>query len=127
MDVLKFLQGKKDFLYLYKAEVLKVYDGDTITVMIDLGMSCFVKEKIRLFGIDAPELRGEEKQRGIEARDHLANLLESGDVFILTKKDNKGKYGRYLADVYVHDSIFNDLINVNRTMVDTGHAVFKEY
>jgi micrococcal nuclease len=57
-------------LYYYSAEVVRVYDGDTIFLNIDLGMSTFVKsEKIRLAHINTPELRGEEREDGIKSRD----------------------------------------------------------
>ena len=72
-------------LYHYKAEVLSVYDGDTVTLMIDQGMKHFARVKVRLIGINTPEIRTkdlEEKERGYQAKDYLKSdgfvVLELG-------------------------------------------------
>ncbi len=102
-----------NFLYHYKAFVIKVYDGDTITVNIDLGLHTFVnKVKIRLARINAPELRGEEREKGLKSRDFLRSLILNREVIIQTIKDRKGKYGRYLGEVWFKDETGNT-INVN--------------
>ncbi len=110
-------------MYTYKAKVTKVYDGDTITVDIDLGLKTWVKgEKLRLSGINAPEIRGEEREQGLLSRDHLRDIIPVGSsITIRTFKDKKGKYGRYLGEVFVKE------VNVNEKMVDDGFAVFKKY
>ena len=54
----------KNNLYFYKAEIVSVYDGDSVTAIIDMGLHTFRKLKVRLSGIDAPELRGLEKEAG---------------------------------------------------------------
>ena len=52
-------------LYFYNAKVRRIYDGDTIFLDIDLGLSTIVvNEKIRLARINTPELRGPEKPAG---------------------------------------------------------------
>ena len=96
-------------MFEYSAKVVRIIDGDTIEVNIDLGFSTIIhKEKVRLLGIDTPELRSkdpEEKARAQEAKKFVQNLLPVGtDVIIRTQKDKKGKYGRYLADVW-HEGI----------------------
>ena len=61
-------------LYHYKAEVLSVYDGDTVTLMIDQGMKHFARVKVRMVGINTPEIRTkdlDEKARGYEAKEYL--------------------------------------------------------
>ena len=63
-------------LYQYKAKVMSVYDGDTIRVDIDLGLKTWIKnESIRLGRINAPEVRGSEKVKGIKSRDYLRKLI----------------------------------------------------
>lgn len=63
-------------LYHYKAKVESVYDGDTCTVDIDLGLHTWInREKIRLNRINAPELRGNEKDKGLKSRDFLRSLI----------------------------------------------------
>lgn len=91
---------KKD--YTYFATVVSVYDGDTITADIDLGFGIKHEgQKLRLFGIDAPEVRGEERPEGLKTRDWMrGHLPEGAKVVIKTHKaDKKGKYGRWLAEI----------------------------
>ena len=91
-------------LYYYKATVLSVYDGDTMTVTIDLGFGVQVaKAKLRLYGVNTPEMRGgtkETKAKAVEARDYVRKLCE-GDVYIHSAK--KGKYGRFISTVWTMD------------------------
>ena len=100
---------KKD-KYIYGAYVTAVYDGDTITVDIDLGLDIHLKnQKIRLFGIDAPEVRGKNKDAGIHTRDWLRSNILDKHIVIHTIKDSKGKYGRYLGIIYINN--FENSIN----------------
>ena len=94
----------EDSLYIYKAYVTDVYDGDTITCIIDCGFNIGMqKTKIRLYGIDTPELRGEERDLGIFVRDELRKKILNKHVFLKSIKDKKGKYGRYLGKIYIED------------------------
>lgn len=89
-------------IYTYKAVIVDVYDGDTFKADIDLGMGIIKKkEKIRLAFVDTPELKGEEAERGREVRDHVRELILGKEVYIQTFKDTKGKWGRYIADIYL--------------------------
>ena len=114
-------------LYVYKAYVTKVYDGDTCTVDIDLGLKTWIRdEKIRLYEIDAPELYLEEREQGLKSRDYLKSLILDKEIILQTIKDRKGKYGRYLGIIWVQDEN-GTIINVNEKMVASGYAVFQEY
>jgi len=107
-------------MYEYKALVTKVYDGDTITVDFDLGFGIMLKKQtIRLFGINTPEVRGIEKADGIISRDALRQRILGKKVIIKTSKDKKGKYGRWLGEVFVEDE------NINQWLISEGYA--KEY
>ncbi len=107
-------------MYEYKATVTKVYDGDTITVDFDLGFGIILKkQKIRLLGINTPEVRGSEKPQGIISRDALRQRILGKVVTIKTSKDKKGKYGRWLGEVFVEDE------NINQWLITEGYA--KEY
>ena len=107
-------------MYEYKALVTKVYDGDTITVDFDLGFGIMLKKQtIRLFGINTPEVRGIEKADGIISRDALRQRILGKQVIIKTSKDKKGKYGRWLGEVFVADE------NINQWLISEGYA--KEY
>ena len=111
-----------DKTYFYKAYVEKVYDGDTITCTIDCGFNLSMKkQKIRLLGINAPELRGHFYEAGKVARDQLRRKILHKNVLIKTSKDKKGKYGRYLG------TIFHDNMNINKWLVENGYAVSAEY
>jgi len=98
-------------LYYYKANVIKVYDGDTITVDIDLGIGVWLrKQSIRLYGIDAPEVRGSEKIEGKKSRDWLREKILGKEIILKTIKDKTGKYGRLLGEVWFENENINDLL-----------------
>ena len=89
-------------LYIYKAYVTDVYDGDTITCIIDCGFNIGLQRtKIRLYGINTPELRGDDRTIGLFVRDELRKKILNKHVLLKTIKDKKGKYGRYLGKIYV--------------------------
>lgn len=108
--------------YRYAAFVHKVYDGDTITVRIDLGLRVFTEQKLRLARINAWEVRGTERPAGLVARDWLRTKILGKEVIIETKKDRTGKYGRYIAEVEMLDGG-----NVNDMLVSHGHAAYHNY
>ena len=104
-------------LYEYRAIVTKVYDGDTIWADIDLGFYTWKKdEHLRLLGINAPEVRGPERPQGLVARDALAGRIMGKEIIIRTEKDSRGKYGRFLAWIWL------DGENINQWMVEQGFA-----
>jgi micrococcal nuclease len=114
-------------LYHYRAHVCSVYGGDTCTLDIDLGLGTWVHgEKVRLHRIDAPEVRGEGRAAGLRARDFLRATIDGRDVIVETVKDTKGKYGRYLAEIWLGQPD-GGYINVNDLLVASGHAVYREY
>lgn len=92
-------------LYWYKAKVVKVIDGDTLDLDIDLGFDIWHSIRVRLFGVDTPETRSsniEEKQAGTLAKEYVKKWLDTNgyDIMIQTFKAKTEKYGRILADVY---------------------------
>ena len=114
-------------LYHYKAVVTSVYDGDTCTVDIDLGLHTWVKsEKLRLNRINAPEMRGAEKVKGKLSRDFLREKILNKEIILETIKDKKGKYGRYLAEIWLQKSGEN-YENINDLLVKKGFAVYHRY
>lgn len=106
-------------MYQYKAKIISVYDGDTVTAMVDLGFYHFQQMKFRLYGIDTPELRGEEREEGLKVRDIVREMILDKNVIINSYKDKQEKYGRYLANIIIDD------IDLNVWLVENGHA--KEY
>jgi micrococcal nuclease len=104
-------------MYEYSAEVKKVYDGDTITVDFDLGFGIILrKQKIRLLGINTPEVRGESREQGLISRDRLRERILGKTVTIKTSRDKKGKYGRWLGEVFIKDE------NINQWLLNEGLA-----
>ena len=99
-----------------EGKVIKVYDGDTITIAAVLFDTAY-RFPVRLFGIDCPELKGsspEEKQRAIKARDDLSEMV-LGKMVRLENVTTE-KYGRLLAEVYLGD------INLSTWMLEKKHA-----
>jgi len=117
-------------MYEYKVkEVIKVYDGDTITVTIDLGMHISNTIVIRLFGIDTPEIRGVERPQGLESKKWLKKKLLSAVkqgqcILIRTHKDKKGKYGRMLGELFLNSF---DTVSLNTQLVELGLAEVNFY
>jgi micrococcal nuclease len=113
-------------LYNYRANVISVYDGDTITVDIDLGMGVWIrKQKIRLASINAPEVRGKEKEEGIKSREWLRDKILGKEIVLETIKDKKGKYGRWLGNIWLEEDY--EYININELIVEEGFAIEEEY
>ena len=112
-------------LYHYKAKVISVYDGDTVTLMIDQGMKHFARVKVRLVGINTPEIRTtdlEEKKRGYLAKNFLKDLIEGKTVVVHTVK--KGKFGRWLGVLWLYEEDMTELgQSLNDLMIQEGHAV----
>ena len=109
-------------LYWYTAVCHDVYDGDTITVQVDLGFDIWRKMKIRLHGIDTPEIRGEEREDGLVSKEYVESKILNTYILIRTHKDRTGKYGRYLADIFYWDDDLGQLINLNAELVAKGFA-----
>jgi micrococcal nuclease len=108
-------------LYNYKAKCKSVYDGDTITLDIDLGFGVWMlHQKTRLLGINTPEIRGSERLSGLIARDRLRELIEGKDIILASHRDRAGKYGRWLGTIYLGD------ININQLLLDEGLATIYE-
>ena len=109
----------------YDVKVIKVVDGDTVDVDIDLGFGVMLKdERVRIMGIDTPESRTRDKVEdlfGEAAKARLKELMKDGGKLITTEdrkgEDMKGKFGRILGDFKV------DGRKVTEILVEEGHAV----
>lgn len=119
------------FIGSFRARAIKVVDGDTLDLMVDLGFHSFRLERFRILRIDAPEIRGETKGLGEAAKSFLQSLvLVEGEwpLKINTKKD-PDSFGRWLAEVFIwkSDGIIGSEVSVGTVLVETGHAVYKTY
>jgi len=117
-------------MYKYTATVVKIIDGDTLDLLIDCGFGISKKIRVRLFGINAPEVFGikhdsEEHKKGIESTKFVEDWLKGcGDeIIVLTHKDKKGKFGRYLAEIINPKT----LAVLNEEIVINGFAESKIY
>ena len=104
----------ENHLYIYNATITDVYDGDTFTADIDLGLGVWIRGiKLRLAHVDTPELRGDERPEGLKVRDHVRELILNKNLIIQTFKDKTGKYGRMIAEVYLEDKTLSDYLIEN--------------
>ena len=101
-------------MYEYQAKVTRVVDGDTIEAEVDLGFHIKMNMKIRLAGINAPEMNTVE---GRKLKAELITLLEDKTITLLTVKDKQEKYGRYLG------IIVKGKQNINEWLVEQKLAV----
>jgi micrococcal nuclease len=100
-------------MYEYQCKIVRVVDGDTVDVDIDLGFGLWKKnQRIRMYGIDTPESRTrdlEEKKYGIMAKEIVKKYLPEGSVQVLvTKKDKAGKFGRILGEFKIKNASLNE-------------------
>jgi micrococcal nuclease len=117
-------------MYEYKLKVTRIIDGDTVDGLIDLGFSTFVKKRIRLHGINAPETRtrdAEEKKKGLECKKRLTDIIEDQIFEITLKSHGVGKFGRCLGELtyMIEDEEGEYEVNINKLLVNEGLA--KEY
>lgn len=105
-------------LFTYRACVIRWIDGDTCELDVDLGFTLRMRQTVRLYGINAPEMHGDTKADGIAARSFAIGLAPVGvNVTVQTSKPRE-KYGRWLATIALDDG--RDLA---ATMIKEGHAV----
>lgn len=107
-------------MYEYKIkEIVKVVDGDTVDVLIDLGFSIYHKERVRLSGIDTPEMNSKnltEKEIAKKAKSFLTVWLkDQKNLTIKTYKDDK--YGRLLGEIFGNGGVC-----INNLLMEKGLA-----
>jgi endonuclease YncB( thermonuclease family) len=113
--------------YSYRCKVVRVVDGDTIDVDIDLGFAITARKRLRLYGVNTWETRGAERPRGLLAKEYVETLLLSvKEVWVQTLMDAEGKYGRLLAWVWVLvEGDFPGYVCLNTELLRLGHG--REY
>jgi len=114
-------------MYQYKATIERIVDGDTIDVTVDLGFFLTSRMRIRLRGLDTPEIRGPERPEGLKVKAFVQETIPPGkQVVINTYK--VGKYGRYIADILFHTDSqdWREIIatgtNLNQLLLEKGMA-----
>jgi len=127
-------------LYTYKAQCKRVVDGDTLDLNLDLGLGVHSHQRVRLSGIDTPETYGVKKdseefaaglrakeavEKALFARDIQNKFTIPRDIWVETRKDKTGKYGRYLAVIWF--KAHGEVLSLNEHLVKEGFAVEREY
>jgi len=109
-------------VYCYRVvKIIKVVDGDTCDVLLDVGFSTYIRKRLRFLGIDTWEVRGVEREEGLVAKARLQELLDAAEnVYVQTEMDSQGKYGRVLAWLWVQ--VGATITNVNETLLLEGHG-----
>ena len=106
-------------MFKYNAKLIRVIDGDTIDAEIDLGFHTFVKKRIRLYKIDAPETRTRDKSEkilGKKAKSRLLEILNSNSGTFVLRSHGIGKFGRCLGEIFINN------VSINETLIKEGHA-----
>tara|TARA_Y100001938_G_scaffold149834_1_gene238202 strand:- start:2017 stop:2424 length:408 start_codon:yes stop_codon:yes gene_type:complete len=112
-------------MFEYRCKLIKVIDGDTIDIDIDLGFGVWLKnQRIRMYGIDTPESRTrdlEEKKYGLAAKHFLTEMLDDSHLILKTHKDERGKFGRILGEVWRTTNYADQ--SINDYMIEKHYAV----
>ena len=91
-------------MYTYKAKTVRVIDGDTLDLEVDLGFHLSKVIRVRLKDVDAPEVRGSEKRYGLKVKKYVEGLVfsETGeDPQVIVSTEKTGSFGRWLATIYI--------------------------
>lgn len=117
-------------LYYYKAELVKVVDGDTVDLVVSLGFYVTMQRRFRLLGINSPETNASDptvRQAATAAKLALEGFVsgasQEGRLRGRTVKDSADKYGRYLVVLLVVDTTGAVILDVNAAMIAGGYAV----
>ena len=118
-------------MYEYNSRIIKVVDGDTVDVDIDLGFDIVLSnQRIRLAGIDTPESRTrdlEEKKFGLLAKEMVESYCPIGSTVTLrTSKDERGKFGRILGDFVIYEAETDSWTTLCKVLVNKHYAVAYE-
>jgi len=111
-------------MYTYKAKLVRVINGDTLDIEIDLGFDLVIKQRLKLYGINTPDSRStdvETKRKGLDVKQRLIDILTK-EFKVETMLNKRGKYGRILGKVYIVDEKDNEVC-INELLVDEGLAV----
>jgi len=111
-------------MYEYKARLIRVIDGDTIDADIDLGFGVWVRQRVKLYGINTPDSKSKDpevRDKGIASRNKLIEILPR-EFVVQTILNKRGKFGRVLGNLFVQVDEHHKQ-NINDTMVEEGVAI----
>lgn len=107
-------------MYTYSAKIVDVHDGDTVTAIVDLGFKIQIEIKVRLYGINTPEITGASREEGLKSKQRVVSLIMGKNVILKTYKDKQEKFGRWLADIYINEKSTK---SINQTLIEEGLAI----
>jgi micrococcal nuclease len=116
-------------LYTYRGRCLKVVDGDTIDVLLDVGFHGTRTERLRLLGVNAPEMHGPSHEDGQAAKDFAVKTLTEWRAFdegwpIIVRTEKSDVFGRYLALVSPGAGVpGNPFLDLSSVLLSSGHAI----
>ena len=133
MTLLKRLPAQASQLYIYRLlEIVRVVDGDTIDAIIDLGFGISITERIRLANVDAFEVRGEERAKGLAAFGFVVATLLTGSIasprhndilrLVSTKFDYRGSFGRILGRIEYRVTEDEHWLDLGDVLIAEGHG-----
>ena len=105
--------------YVYRTRLVRVVDGDSCVLDIDLGCHVTITRPVRLLGVDTPEVVGTTRAAGVAAQVYATTWLTGRRLVVETQLDKNDKFGRLLATIYRS----NDPISLNESLITDGHAV----
>lgn len=125
---------------IYRGKVSSIYDGDTMTCIIEMFTDRFYQMKCRLQGIDTPEMIGSDHVQAVIARNRVIQLIANMDAgnmsrnmikeffnthnfYVVLKCGNFDKYGRLLAEVYTEDNYKNEGESINQILLNENLAI----
>lgn len=116
-------------MYKYNCIIVRVIDGDTVVVDIDLGFDTWLKNQyVRLHGVNTPEVRTRdlfEKEKGLAAKEYVEKLLPVGSHRQLFSREyQRGKYGRIIGDFWIGDDVYDKEKNVKLDVIPPDETVF---
>ena len=111
-------------IFVYRARAVRVVDGDTCDLIVDLGFRMTTIQRFRLLGVDTPELHStdvKERERAVAATQALTSMLSSGagDWPLLVRTQKSDSFGRWLAEIWVEATG----TNINTSLLLQGYAV----
>lgn len=110
--------------FVYAAKLDSIVDGDTMDMVIDLGFRTTTEQRVRLLGVDCPEVKGETKKAGDAATEATRSWMKShGNLVIRTRKTKKqaDSFGRYLVEVFGDKDGKQE--SLNDYLLESGFAV----
>ena len=110
-------------MYEYKARLVRVIDGGTIDADIDIGFQIHIGQRIKLYGVDAPDARSQdhvERDKGLASKNRLIEILPK-EIIVQTMLNKRGKVGRILGIVFIKEE-HGELTNINDLIIKEGFA-----